>query len=139
LLGQGVNIKIYEVIDFRRPVEYTEIIASENAQDYMHSNIKSRISTLIKAEDFDFCLLKLKENIPHTEYLNLLGDYDRYGENRIIGYNYEDEYNDLAEQDKEMIIGQFVYKNGHVCENEKVRIDINVRKTVAGGPIIVKY
>ncbi len=38
-----------------------------------------------------------------------------------------------------MIIGQFIYRNGYVCEEEKVRMDINVRKTVAGGPIIVKY
>lgn len=68
-----------------------------------------------------------------------MGDYDGHGQNRIIGYNYEDEYNDLAEQDKEMIIGQFIYRNGYLCEDEKVRMDINVRKTVIGGPIIVKY
>lgn len=38
-----------------------------------------------------------------------------------------------------MVIGQYVYTNGYVCEEEKARMDINVRKTVVGGPIIVKY
>jgi hypothetical protein len=38
-----------------------------------------------------------------------------------------------------MIIGQFKYTNGYVCEEDKVRMDLNVRKTVVGGPIIVKY
>ena len=61
-----------------------------NEQDYVHSAIKDRIATLKKAENYDYCLLKLKENIHHKEYLNLLGDYDGYGHNRIIGYNYED-------------------------------------------------
>jgi hypothetical protein len=60
LLGQGIDIKIYEIVDFRRPSEYTEIMTAENTQDYVHSNIKSRISNLIKAETFDFCLLKIK-------------------------------------------------------------------------------
>jgi hypothetical protein len=139
LLGQGVRIRIYEIVDFRRPTEYTEMATSENAQDYVHSSIKTRINNLMKVENYDFCLMKLKENIPQNEYFNLMGDYDGHGQNRIIGYNYEDEYNDMAEQDKEMIIGQFVYRNGYLCKDEKVYMDINVRKTVVGAPIIAKY
>jgi hypothetical protein len=38
-----------------------------------------------------------------------------------------------------MVIGQFGYTNGHACDDDKIAIDINVRKTVIGAPIIIKH
>lgn len=70
-----------------------------------------------------------------------MGDYESYGQmcSKIVGYNYEDKYEEYEEQDKQMIIGQYIYRTDCVCEEEKLAINIKVRSTVIGSPIIISH
>jgi hypothetical protein len=49
MLGEGLSINIYEIVDFRRPDEYKDILSSVNEQDYAHSTLRARVTLMKQA------------------------------------------------------------------------------------------